>query len=110
LSGGQQQMVAIGRALVSEPRLLLCDEISLGLSPHATEEIYRSLALIRNTTSIVLVEQSLQLSLSNSSRFCCLVEGKVELEGDSKTTPTASVRDAYFGASLRSSTGEIQRA
>jgi branched-chain amino acid transport system ATP-binding protein len=98
LSGGQQQMVAIGRALMSQPRLLLCDELSLGLSPQATAEIYAGLSQVRAQTSLILVEQSLHVSLANTDRFYCLVEGRVAMEGQSATASMADVRDAYFGA------------
>src|SRR5689334_16561450 len=82
LSGGQQQMVAIGRALMSNPRLLLCDEISLGLAPVMVEQIYRSFADIRGEgTAVVLVEQDVKRALGASERVYCLLRGRVSLTG-----------------------------
>ena len=80
LSGGQQQMVAIGRALMSNPRLLLCDEISFGLAPVMVEQIYRSFADIRREgTAVVLVEQDVKRALAASERVYCLLKGRVSL-------------------------------
>jgi branched-chain amino acid transport system ATP-binding protein len=81
LSGGQQHMVAIGRALMSNPKLLLCDEISLGLAPVVIEQIYRSFAQIRGDgASIVLVEQDVKRAAAAADRIYCLLKGRVTLE------------------------------
>ncbi|GIF20099.1 ABC transporter ATP-binding protein [Paractinoplanes tereljensis] len=98
LSGGQQQATAIARALMTNPKLLLIDEVSLGLSPKAVEEVYANLAVLRDSAAtIVLVEQDLNRALAFAGRVVCLLEGRVVLD-----TPTAGVtRDevvtAYFG-------------
>jgi branched-chain amino acid transport system ATP-binding protein len=98
LSGGQQQMVAIGRALMSNPDLLLCDEISLGLAPIVIKDIYKSLAgIIKTGTSVVMVEQDVQRALEISSRVYCLLEGRVSLTGRPESLDEASVSKAYFG-------------
>jgi branched-chain amino acid transport system ATP-binding protein len=98
LSGGQQQMVAIGRALMSNPSILLCDEISLGLAPIVVEDIYRILPLIRaNGASIVIVEQDVVRALGNCDRFYCLQEGRVTLAGQPSDVDQQAVRAAYFG-------------
>ena len=98
LSGGQQQMVAIGRALMSNPRLLLCDEISLGLAPVVIREIYASLpSLLADGMSLLIVEQDVQLAMQVSSRVVCLQEGKVSLEGRSGELTREQISQAYFG-------------
>ena len=98
LSGGQQQMVAIGRALMSNPDLLLCDEISLGLAPIVIKDIYKSLAgIIKTGTSVVMVEQDVHRALEISSRVYCFLEGRVSLTGRPKDLDDASVTKAYFG-------------
>jgi branched-chain amino acid transport system ATP-binding protein len=98
LSGGQQQMVAIGRALMSNPSILLCDEISLGLAPIIVEDIYRIIPLIRaNGASIVIVEQDVARALRNCDRFYCLQEGRVTLSGRPDDVDQDAVRMAYFG-------------
>ncbi len=98
LSGGQQQMVAIGRALMSNPRLLLCDEISLGLAPVVIREIYASLpALQQDGMALLIVEQDVQLAMQVSSRVVCLQEGKVSLAGKSGELTREQISEAYFG-------------
>lgn len=98
LSGGQQQLVAVGRALVTNPDFLLCDEISLGLSPVAVEAVYGLLGtVIAEGMAIVLVEQNVRRALSRSSRYYCMLKGNVVLEGLSKTADYARVSAAYFG-------------
>ena len=98
LSGGQQQMVAIGRALMSNPRLLLCDEISLGLAPIIVREIYERLPqIIGDGMSLVIVEQDIVQALAASRRVYCLQEGRVTLEGASATVSREEIAAAYFG-------------
>lgn len=98
LSGGQQQMVAIGRALMSNPSVLLCDEISLGLAPIIVEDIYRMLPRIRdNGTGIIVVEQDIARALRSTDRFCCLQEGRITLAGRPADASQDAIRSAYFG-------------
>lgn len=98
LSGGQQQMVAIGRALMSNPSILLCDEISLGLAPIIVEDIYRMLPRIRaNGTGIIVVEQDIARALRSTDRFYCLQEGRVTLTGRPAVASQDAIRSAYFG-------------
>ncbi|MTH33687.1 ATP-binding cassette domain-containing protein [Paracoccus limosus] len=100
LSGGQQQMVSIGRALLCQPRVLLCDEISLGLAPKVIREIYAALPEIRaQGTSVVLVEQDVGLAQSASDRLYCMLEGRVTLTGASGAVTREDIGRAYFGGS-----------
>jgi branched-chain amino acid transport system ATP-binding protein len=98
LSGGEQQMLAISRALMSGPRLLLCDEISLGLAPLIIKDIYKRLTLInREGLTIVLVEQDIRRSLKAAGYAYVMLEGKVVLEGEPSSLSEESVKKAYFG-------------
>jgi len=98
LSGGQQQMVAIGRALLANPTLLLCDEISLGLAPIVIRDLYAIFAEIRRErTSLVIVEQDVSRALSLADRVYCLQEGRVTLEGRPSELTREQIRLAYFG-------------
>lgn len=98
LSGGQQQMVAIGRALMANPDLILFDEISLGLAPIIIKDIYAALpGIIGEGMSALIVEQDITKALSVSSRFYCLQEGRVSLEGISATAGRDEISRAYFG-------------
>ena len=99
LSGGQQQMVTIGRALMSNPDLLMCDELSLGLAPVIVREIYAALpAIVADGMSAIVVEQDVQLARRVSSRFYCLQEGRVSLAGASAAVSDEAITQAYFGA------------
>jgi branched-chain amino acid transport system ATP-binding protein len=98
LSGGQQQMAAIGRALMSNPRVLLCDEISLGLAPIVIADIYAALPQIKaEGTSVVLVEQDIVQAMKVSDRVYCFQEGRVSLEGRPGELTRAQIHRAYFG-------------
>ncbi len=98
LSGGQQQMIAIGRALMSNPRLLLCDEISLGLAPKVVREIYAAIPMIRDQgTALVIIEQDIQQALKVADRVACFQEGRVTLQGAPADLSLAQIKDAYFG-------------
>jgi branched-chain amino acid transport system ATP-binding protein len=100
LSGGEQQATAIGRALMTNPRLLLLDEVSLGLAPLAVDAVYSSLAtLIEGGATIVLVEQDLARAMRVASRVMCMLEGRIVLEGMRGDLTREQVTTAYFGLS-----------
>jgi branched-chain amino acid transport system ATP-binding protein len=98
LSGGERQACAIGRALMANPRLLLLDEVSLGLAPVAVTDVYRSLeTVIEGGTTVLLVEQDLTRALSTAQRVVCMLEGRIVLAGDAGELTREQVTDAYFG-------------
>jgi branched-chain amino acid transport system ATP-binding protein len=98
LSGGQQQMVAIGRALMSNPRLLICDEISLGLAPIVIKDIYDALPRItRGGLTVIVVEQDVGTAQRVSNRLYCFQEGRVSLQGNSGELTREQISRAYFG-------------
>ena len=98
LSGGQQQMVALGRALMSNPDVLLCDELSLGLAPIVIREIYAAMpAITREGMTVVIVEQDVTMAQRVSQRIYCLQEGRVSLQGRSDALTREQISQAYFG-------------
>ena len=98
LSGGQQQMAAIGRALMSNPQLLLCDEISLGLAPIVVREIYSRLPhIVIEGLSLIIVEQDMMQALRAASHVYCLQEGRVALQGPAHELTREAISAAYFG-------------
>lgn len=100
LSGGQQQMVAIGRALMSNPRVLLCDEISLGLAPVVIKDIYKAIPQIKEAgASLIVVEQDIAQAMAVADRVYCMMEGRVTLSGKPESLSREDIHNAYFGAS-----------
>lgn len=98
LSGGQQQMCAIARALMSNPRLMLCDEISLGLAPIVVRDIYARLpAIVAEGLSLILVEQDIAQALKAAAQVYCLQEGRIALQGNAAELTRESISAAYFG-------------
>jgi branched-chain amino acid transport system ATP-binding protein len=98
LSGGQQQMVAIGRALMSNPDLILLDELSLGLAPIVIKDIYALLPkILGNGLAAILVEQDVTRALASASHFLCLQEGRISLEGAPSAFTKDQISAAYFG-------------
>ena len=98
LSGGEQQMAAIGRALMSNPRVLLCDEISLGLAPIVIRDIYAALPRIKaNGASVILVEQDIVQAMQVASRVYCFQEGRVSLADRPADLKREQIHTAYFG-------------
>ena len=98
LSGGQQQMAAIGRALMANPRLLLCDEISLGLAPIVVRDIYaRMPQIVAEGSSLIVVEQDIMQALRAASHVYCLQEGRIALQGPAHELTRETISAAYFG-------------
>ncbi len=99
LSGGEQQMAAIGRALMANPRVLLCDEVSLGLAPVVIRNIYAALPRIKASgASVILVEQDIGQALQVANRVYCFQEGRMSLEGRPAELSRDQIHAAYFGA------------
>jgi branched-chain amino acid transport system ATP-binding protein len=98
LSGGEQQALAIGRGLMANPRLLLLDEVSLGLAPVVVEKIYQALpAIVDSGTTVLLVEQDVGQALKFSDRVACMLEGRLVLEGTPGEISHEAIFAAYFG-------------
>jgi branched-chain amino acid transport system ATP-binding protein len=98
LSGGEQQALAIGRALMANPRLLLLDEVSLGLAPVVVKQLYEAIPSIAAAgTTILLVEQDIGQALRTAGRVYCLLEGRISLQGQSSEIGRDQITAAYFG-------------
>jgi len=98
LSGGEQQALAIGRALMANPRLLLLDEVSLGLAPVIVSQLYAAIPQIAAAgTTVLLVEQNIEQALAASKRVCCLLEGRIALSGRPADLSRDAIVTAYFG-------------
>lgn len=111
LSGGERQATAIGRALMANPKLLLLDEVSLGLAPTAVEDLYRSLRqVIDQGTTVLLVEQHLGRAMTVAQRVLCMLEGRVVLEGRADELNREQVTDAYFGLGRIAAQGAVPGA
>jgi len=98
LSGGEQQALAIGRALMSNPQILLLDEVSLGLAPVVIKRIYEAMVhLVDTGTTIVVVEQDVQHVLTVADYVACFLEGRISLEGKPSDLSSEAITAAYFG-------------
>ena len=98
LSGGQRQMLALSRAIMADPKVLICDEVSLGLAPIIIKDIYDKIKEVNmEGMTVVLVEQEVKRSLKYSDFSYVIVKGRVVMEGISKDLPFEEVQDAYFG-------------
>jgi branched-chain amino acid transport system ATP-binding protein len=111
LSGGERQAAAIGRALITNPRLVLLDEVSLGLAPVAIEGLYKNISALRQGgATLVLVEQELTRALSVATRVMCMLEGRIVLDGKAADVTRQQIVDAYFGLNRAAGAGHSARA
>lgn len=107
LSGGEKQTVAIGRALMSNPKLILLDELSLGLAPVVVKQVYAALpAILDNGTTALVVEQDIGQALAVADRVVCFLEGRVSLEGTPQTLEREQITAAYFGLDMATTGGD----
>jgi len=98
LSGGEQQALSIGRGLMANPRLLLLDEVSLGLAPVVVEDIYEAMpAIVSSGTTVLLVEQDVTQAMKFADRVTCMLEGRLVLEGTPSELGHDRIAEAYFG-------------